>query len=87
MCYYKGLGEGFLVVHHGQDHVHIERGASFIRRNALGVGKKKVCESVTHLPGQLCQLHSCLIISFILYYLSNTRGEPPSNPHITYWQR
>lgn len=26
-------------------------------------------QRVTHLPGQLCQLHSCLMISFILYYL------------------
>lgn len=38
MSYYnKGLGEGFFVVHHGQDHIHIKRGASFIGRNTLQV--------------------------------------------------
>lgn len=42
MYYYKGLGEGFLVVHHGQDHIHIERGASFIRGNALECKEQSV---------------------------------------------
>lgn len=38
MSYYnKGLGKGFFVVHHGQDNIHIQRGASFIRRNTLQV--------------------------------------------------
>lgn len=38
------------------------------------VGRKTACELRSPpLPGQLCQLHSCLIISFILYYLQKKK--------------
>lgn len=35
-----GSGEGFLVMHHGQDHIDTEKVAGFIRNDALQEGDK-----------------------------------------------
>lgn len=74
MWYYnKGLGEGLLVVHHSQNHIHIERSASFIRRNALQVEEVR---SESHLlPAPQLPRHQFYPISF-----TKKREESPNNP-------
>lgn len=77
MGYYsKGFGKRLLILHHGQDHINIERGAGFIRRNALWV-EVTVCEvrdslKIKHSISQ----NSCTAVSlselFTLVYWRET---------------
>jgi len=89
MSYYKRLGEGFFVVHHGQDHIHIQRGASFIRRNTLQMGGTVSEVRVTKTPEVSVSpaLPAAQPSHYKFYQILFTKTKLPNNICITYRQK
>lgn len=76
MHYYnKGLGEGFPVVHHGQDHIYVERGASFIRRNALECEKQSM-RSESAVCQDSCASGTYSVLPYTIYQKMRTSKQP-----------